>query len=101
MECNLAADDVFGPQVHSCRDSDFNLLFEQATLQAVPFAILSTVHTAFCESMIIAVAHRLETLLEYDMIVVLDAGRVVETGNLADLMSAEDGWFKQLMERYG
>jgi ABC-type multidrug transport system fused ATPase/permease subunit len=63
--------------------------------------MLSTVHTALCERMIIAVARRLETLLGYDMIVVIDAGRVVETGNLANLMSAEDGWFKQLMERSG
>ena len=67
--------------------------------EAAERQILSAVHTAFCDSMIIALAHRLKTLLEHDMIVVLDAGRVVEMENQADLMSTEDGWFKQLMER--
>lgn len=62
-------------------------------------SILATVHTAFSESTIITVAHRLRTLLDYDTIVVLDAGRVVETGKPADLMRVEDGWFKQLVER--
>jgi ATP-binding cassette subfamily C (CFTR/MRP) protein 1 len=63
--------------------------------------ILSALHTAFSESTIITVAHRLKTLLEYDLIVVLDAGRVVEKGKPSDLMIAEDGWFKQLLKSYG
>lgn len=40
MECIPAADDIFGPQVHGCRNFDFTLLFEQAILQAVPSALL-------------------------------------------------------------
>jgi ATP-binding cassette subfamily C (CFTR/MRP) protein 1 len=63
--------------------------------------ILSTVHAAFRDSTIITVAHKLKTLLDYDMIVVLDAGHVVETGKPADLMSTENGWFKQLMNSHG
>lgn len=63
--------------------------------------ILSTVHAAFSESTIITVAHRLKTLLDYDLIVVLDAGRIVEMGKPAELMSTEDGWFKQLMNSHG
>jgi len=38
--CILATDDVFEPQVHSCREFDFTLLFEQAILQAAPSALL-------------------------------------------------------------
>jgi len=63
--------------------------------------ILSTVHAAFHRSTVITVAHRLKTLLDYDTIVVLDAGRVVEMGRPADLMSIEEGWFKQLMQSSG
>jgi len=63
--------------------------------------ILGTVHAAFRESTIITVAHRLKTLLDYDLIVVLDAGRVVEMGKPADLMGTEDGWFKRLMNSSG
>jgi hypothetical protein len=40
MECILAADDVFGPQVHGCRVFDFTLFFEQTILQAAPSAVL-------------------------------------------------------------
>lgn len=40
MECISGADDVFGPQVHGCRDLDFTLLFEQTILQAIPSALL-------------------------------------------------------------
>jgi ABC-type multidrug transport system fused ATPase/permease subunit len=63
--------------------------------------ILGTLHAAFHESTVITVAHRLITLLDYDMIVVLDAGRIVEMGKPADLLSTEDGWFKQLMKSSG
>jgi ABC-type multidrug transport system fused ATPase/permease subunit len=63
--------------------------------------ILSTVHAAFSESTVVTVAHRLKTLLDYDTIVVLDAGRVVEMGKPADLLSTEGGWFKQLMNSHG
>lgn len=62
---------------------------------------LNTVHAAFSESTIITVAHRLKTLQDYDLIVVLDAGSIVEMGKPADLMSTEDGWFKQLMSSHG
>jgi ATP-binding cassette subfamily C (CFTR/MRP) protein 1 len=40
MECILAADDLFGPQVHGCRIFDFTLFFEQTILQAAPSAFL-------------------------------------------------------------
>lgn len=40
MECSSGADGVFGPQIHSCRDFDFTLLFEQTVLQAAPSALL-------------------------------------------------------------
>lgn len=63
--------------------------------------ILSTVHAAFSGSTIITVAHRLKTLQDYDLIVVLDAGRIVELGKPADLMGREGGWFKQLMDSHG
>lgn len=63
--------------------------------------ILGTLHAVFHESTVITVAHRLKTLLDYDMIVVLDAGRIVEMGKPADLLSTEDGWFKQLMKSSG
>lgn len=40
MECTSATDDVFGPQIHGCRNFDFTLLFEQTILQAAPSTVL-------------------------------------------------------------
>ncbi|PYI02317.1 P-loop containing nucleoside triphosphate hydrolase protein [Aspergillus sclerotiicarbonarius CBS 121057] len=46
---------------------------------------------------IIAVAHRLETIVDFDRVVVLSDGRVVESGPPPELL-ARDGWFKRLYE---
>lgn len=44
------------------------------------------------------IAHRLSTVLNADMIVVLDAGRVVEVGSHAELMAAS-GRYREMVER--
>ncbi len=45
-----------------------------------------------------AIAHRLSTLASADMIVVLDAGRVVESGRHDELLANEDGRFRKLVQ---
>jgi len=46
----------------------------------------------------IVIAHRLSTILEADRIVVLDQGRIVETGTAAELLQ-KDGLFRDLFEK--
>ena len=46
----------------------------------------------------IVIAHRLSTILEADRIVVLDQGRIVETGTAAELLQQE-GVFRDLFEK--
>lgn len=50
--------------------------------------IQRTLHECFHDGTIIAVAHRLDTVIEYDYILVLGKGRVLEFGSPADLIKA-------------
>ncbi|PKY07569.1 multidrug resistance-associated protein [Aspergillus campestris IBT 28561] len=50
----------------------------------------------FAAHTILAVAHKLDTILDYDTVVVLEAGRVVESGNPFDLLSSDESYFARL-----
>ncbi|GAM90314.1 hypothetical protein ANO11243_083570 [Dothideomycetidae sp. 11243] len=50
---------------------------------------------------IVAVAHRLLTIMDFDMVVVMDAGRVVEVGCPAELRDIEGGRFAALVRSGG
>ena len=44
----------------------------------------------------IVIAHRLSTIQHADLIVVIDDGRIVETGTHAELMKMEEGYYRKL-----
>jgi ATP-binding cassette subfamily C (CFTR/MRP) protein 4 len=50
---------------------------------------------------IISVAHRLDTIIDYDMILVLGSGRILEYGNPYDLLNESSGHFTSLVEDTG
>ena len=45
---------------------------------------------------ILTVAHKLDTILDYDKVVVLDAGRIVECGNPHTLLTSDKSHFNKL-----
>lgn len=61
--------------------------------------VLDLVRTEFENSTILAVAHRLATIVELDMIVVLDAGRLVESGHPQELLQKTDGLFRRMWDQ--
>jgi ATP-binding cassette subfamily C (CFTR/MRP) protein 1 len=63
--------------------------------------LLTCILAEFRDSTVIAVAHRLRTLMGFDLIVVMDAGRIVEQGDPQELLRRENGWFSKLWESDG
>jgi ATP-binding cassette subfamily C (CFTR/MRP) protein 1 len=62
-------------------------------------SILDLVKTEFEGSTVLAVAHRLATIVDFDMIVVLDAGRLVESGQPQELLQKPDGQFRRMWDQ--
>ncbi|KAI8835515.1 P-loop containing nucleoside triphosphate hydrolase protein [Chytridium lagenaria] len=69
--------------------------------------IQETIRTEFEDCTVITIAHRLKTIVDYDRVIVLDAGRVVENGTPWELiqkggvftkMCQETGEFEELLE---
>mmetsp|Transcript_5398 Transcript_5398/g.7759 ORF Transcript_5398/g.7759 Transcript_5398/m.7759 type:complete len:344 (-) Transcript_5398:175-1206(-) len=59
------------------------------------------VSKSFQGSTIIAVAHRLDTVIEYDRILVLGNGKVIEYGSPKQLLEKEGGYFASMVEDTG
>jgi ABC-type multidrug transport system fused ATPase/permease subunit len=61
--------------------------------------VLDLVRTEFEGSTVLAVAHRLATIVDFDMVVVLDAGRVIESGQPRELLQKPDGHFRRMWDQ--
>lgn len=60
--------------------------------------MMDVIQTEFRQSTVIAVAHRLHTIRNFDMIVVMHDGCVVECGSPGELLGKSESWFKSLWE---
>ena len=47
---------------------------------------------------VIVIAHRLNTVINADQILVLKDGKIAESGTHEDLMQNEDTWYRRMME---
>ncbi|KAI0889275.1 abc transporter [Annulohypoxylon maeteangense] len=54
------------------------------------------IRSEFAGSTIITIAHRLRTIIDYDQVVVMDEGKVLETGSPADLIDKEGTFWGML-----
>lgn len=63
--------------------------------------IQDTIREAFKDCTILTIAHRLETIADYDRIVVMDAGHVAEYASPHQLLQKNDGLFRGLVDQLG
>lgn len=63
--------------------------------------MVSVIKEEFADSTVLAVAHRLGTIRDFDKVVVMDKGRIVEAGSPDDLLAQEGGYFRTMWERSG
>ncbi|KAJ6537690.1 P-loop containing nucleoside triphosphate hydrolase protein [Mycena capillaripes] len=61
--------------------------------------IQRTIQTQFRDRTLICIAHRLRTILSYDRILVLDAGKIAEFDTPLNLFNKDDGLFRSLCEK--
>ena len=58
--------------------------------------MVSVIREEFAQSTVLAVAHRLNTIRDFDKVVVMDKGRIVEMGSPSDLLAQEGGYFRTM-----
>lgn len=60
--------------------------------------MMTVIRDKFKDATVIAIAHRLDTITDFDRVIVLDNGRVVEIGVPRDLLSQPSSVFRALYE---
>jgi len=63
--------------------------------------IQKLISTAFQDKTVITIAHRLETIMGSNIVLVMDSGKVVEMGAPVDLLKDKNGYFSNLVEKTG
>ena len=80
------------------------LVLDEATAnvdQITDGLLQQTLRERFESATIIAIAHRLDTIISYDKVLVLGDGRVLEFGPPAVLLQNKDGHFTSMVESTG
>ena len=72
-----------------------------ASIDYATDAKIQTTLREFKGSTIITIAHRLQTIVDYDKVLVLEKGALLEIGTPWDLIKKEDGMFRSMCEMSG
>ena len=63
--------------------------------------IQKMLRTRFSNTTLVTIAHRINTIMDYDLLLVMDAGRAVEIGSPAKLLGIPGGVFSELVDAAG
>lgn len=75
------------------------LVMDEATAQVdyeTDAFIQRTIRSAFVDTTVITIAHRLDTVMDYDRIIVMEDGGIAETGRPSDLLKDPSSTFYEL-----
>eukprot|EP00382_Lankesteria_abbotti_P001470 CAMPEP_0113845072 /NCGR_PEP_ID=MMETSP0372-20130328/563_1 /TAXON_ID=340204 /ORGANISM="Lankesteria abbotti" /LENGTH=401 /DNA_ID=CAMNT_0000814093 /DNA_START=366 /DNA_END=1571 /DNA_ORIENTATION=- /assembly_acc=CAM_ASM_000359 len=75
------------------------LLLDEATSAIDPYTdslVQETIRKEFHNCTILTIAHRVDTIVDYDRILVMDDGRLAEFGRPEELMAKENGIFRSM-----
>ena len=64
-------------------------------------AIQRVIRKDFADSTVITIAHRINTIIDFDRIVILDKGKVVEAGSPLSLLDNENGFLNHMVQSMG
>ncbi|KAF7974527.1 hypothetical protein HWV62_11990 [Athelia sp. TMB] len=80
------------------------IILDEAT-SSIDFAtdakIQSTIREEFGDSLLLTVAHRLSTIIDYDRLIVLDKGKIAEFDTPLNLINKEGGIFRDMCLKSG
>lgn len=80
------------------------LLMDEATAsidEMTDHLIQDMIRSEFKETTVITIAHRLNTIIQYDRIMVLDQGKIVEFDTPDKLLGNEESYFGNLIKEGG
>ena len=80
------------------------LILDEATSNvdmATDQFIQDCIHTKFANTTVITIAHRLNTIADYDKVIVMSRGRVIETGSPHQLLQKQKGLFTEMVSHTG
>lgn len=80
------------------------LILDEATANVDPETdklIQNTIRDQFLDCTVLTIAHRLHTVMDYDKILVLDAGEIAEYGRPYELLQIPNGVFRKLVAKTG
>ncbi|KAJ3210100.1 Multidrug resistance-associated protein 1 [Dinochytrium kinnereticum] len=63
--------------------------------------IQKTIRTLFAKTTVISVAHRISSVADFDRVMVMEDGGIVELGTPASLLAIRDGYFRRLADASG
>ncbi|KAH6928883.1 hypothetical protein HPB50_020691 [Hyalomma asiaticum] len=80
------------------------LVLDEATSQMdkeTDRRVQETLRASFAHCAVITVAHRIDTILDYDRVVVMTEGQVLETGSVQQLLAKRSSAFRNMVLRSG